>query len=132
MDAGFVTRSLRTYAVVLLIFLPFGIYYLGFYRALAVLSGGVWGMVNLILLTAFITSAIRPDGIQTERAIVYGLLKFPLLYAAAYGLLKVPMFEPLWLVAGFTGILAIMALKAIGRVLLGLDRDGHKQVQSAV
>lgn len=132
MEVGFVGRSMRTYGIVLLIYSPFGLYYFGAFPTIAVLSGGVWGIANLIFLTALVKAVIRPDGVQTERAVVYGLIKFPLLYGAAYALLKVEQFDPWWLLAGFTGVLAIMILKAVGRVLLGLDNNEKKRLQSAL
>lgn len=122
----FLARTLRTIGVVLLIFLPFGVYYFGTYTALAVFSGGVWGIVNLIFLSAVVRSAIRPEGIDTARLIVALLVKFPLLYLAGYALLKVPQFSPLNLLIGFSICLAVLALKALGRALLGLDKGPNK------
>ncbi|MGH8015570.1 MAG: hypothetical protein ACREBV_05220, partial [Candidatus Zixiibacteriota bacterium] len=61
-DFGFISRTLKTTCVVLLIFFPFGIYYLGFYSSLAILSGGIWGMLNLILITLLVKNTLHPDG----------------------------------------------------------------------
>ena len=121
MGLEFIGRTLRTFGLVMLIFLPFGFFYLGAYPTLAILSGGIWGMINLMFLTELIKSTIRPGGVQIERAIVIGVIKFPLLYGTAYALLKVPQFKPTYLLAGFSGIFLIMLLKAAGRVLLGMD-----------
>lgn len=127
MGLEFIGRTLRTYGIVLLIFLPFGLYYLGLYPALAIFSGGVWGMINLIFLTELIKAVVRPGGIQFEKAIVFGVVKFPLLYLTAYALLRVTVFTPGWLLAGFSGILLIMLLKSLGRILLGLDNQTQGQ-----
>ncbi len=127
MGLEFIGRTLRTFGLVLLIFLPFGFYYFGAYPTLAVLSGGVWGMLNLIFLTELIKAVIRPGGTQIERAIVFGVIKFPLLYLTAYALLKIPQFKAVWLLAGFSGILLIVLLKALGRILLGLDNPAQKE-----
>lgn len=127
MGLEFIGRTLRTFGLVLLIFLPFGFYYFGLYATLAILSGAVWGIVNLIFLTELVKAIIRPGGVQVERAIVIGVVKFPLLYLTAYALLKVPNFKPTLLLAGFSGIFLIMLLKAMGRVLLGLDNQSQSQ-----
>jgi len=121
MEREYISRTIRTFGLVLLIFFPFGMYYFGFYTALAVLSGGVWGIVNLLLLSSLIKAVIRPGGVQMERAIVLGIVKFPLLYLSAYALLKVEQFEVTWLLAGFSGLFVIMLLKSLGRIVLGLD-----------
>ena len=54
-------------------------------------------------------------------AVALLLVKFPLLYVSGYFLLKVPQFDALPLVAGFTTLFAIMILKALGRLFLALD-----------
>ena len=131
MGLEFIARSLRTYGIVLLIFLPFGLYYFGIFPTLAVLSGGVWGILNLMFITALVRLTIRPEGADTGRAIAIGLIKFPLLYAAGFFLLKVEQFSPVHLLIGFGGIMGIIVLKVLGRLLLGLDAipDNHKPVQ---
>lgn len=130
MGLEFIARTLRTFGIVLLIFLPFGFYYLGPWPTLAVLSGGVWGALNLIFLTGLIRSTIRPEGAETRQAALFILVKFPLLFVAGYFLLKVRQFEPLHLLIGFSGVLVIMILKVLGRLVLGLDTS-KKQLPGA-
>jgi len=119
---------------VLLIFVPFGIYYAGIYPTVAVLSGGVWGMVNLMLLTRLVRAAIRPGGANKMEVAGVALVKFPLLYASGYFLATTPLFGPLALLAGFSVPLAVMVLKVAARALLGADRSAGKrgQLQRAV
>ena len=119
----FLNRTLRTAGIVLLIFFPFGFYYLGFYPALAVFSGGVWGLVNFIFLSAFIRSVAVIGEVDKIRTVVLAMVKFPLLYLAGYGLLLVPQFGIYQLVSGFSIIIVVMFLKAVARVLLNLN--GH-------
>ena len=120
-ELSFVGRTIRTTGILLLIFLPFGFYYLGTWPTLAVFSGGVWGIINLMFLSALVRAAVRPDGADTRRVASVGLIKFPLLYLAGSFLLKVPQFDALFLLIGFSSLMAIMLLKGLGRLLLGLD-----------
>lgn len=122
-ESDFIGRTLRTTGVVLLIFLPFGFYYLGVWPTLAVFSAGIWGLINMMFLSAIIRAAVRPEGANVGRVASIGLIKFPFLYLAGYFLLKVPQFNALYLMIGFSTILAIMVLKGLGRMLLGLDAD---------
>ena len=122
----FLSRTLRTTGVVLLFCFPFGVYYLGFWPTLAIFSGGVWGLVNLIFLSAVVRSTIRPGGVDKGNLIGFAVIKFPLLYVAGYFLLKVPQFEALNLLIGFSIILAVMILKAVARAILGLDSRSNK------
>jgi len=117
-----IDRTLRTTAIVLSVFFPFGIYYLGLYPSLAVLSGGVWGMLNFIFITFLVKNTLVPEGANLVRVSIIALIKFPLLYLTGYFLLKIPHFEPLYLLAGFSGLLLIVILKVLGRALLGMDK----------
>jgi len=110
----FIDRTLRTTGIVLLIFLPFGVYYLGVWPALAVFSGGVWGMVNLIFISALVRAAIRPEKVSKRKVLGIAIFKFPLLYLSGYALAIVPQFDPLYLLGGFSSLLLIIILKGIG------------------
>ena len=121
MGLEFIDRLLRTSALVLLIFVPFGLYYFGFYPTIAVLSGCVWGMLNLMLLTRLIKQTLRADGDIHVPSVVVTIVIFILLFVAGFGLLSVSLFEPWLLLVGFTGIFAIMLLKALGRWMTKAD-----------
>ncbi len=123
MGLDFISRTLRTSGILLLIFLPFGLYYMGVFPTLAVFSGGIWGLVNLIFLSQLIRTVIIPGKVDTGRAIGLAVIKFPLLYLAGYFLITVKQFDPLLLLAGFSVFLAVMILKVLGRVVLGLDKQ---------
>jgi hypothetical protein len=130
-DFGFIGRTLKTTCLLLLIFFPFGIYYLGFYKSLAILSGGIWGIMNLIFISMLVRYTLHPDGPDTGRAIATAFIKFPLLYLGGYFLLKVPQFEPLLLMIGFSSLLGVIILKLLGRLFTGLDKetDGHRSTE---
>ena len=132
-DLDFVDRTLKTSGVVLLIALVFGMYYFGINPALAFFFGGVWGMVNLILIKRLVTFAVRPEGVDVPAVVILALVKFPLLYASGFFLLKIEQFETLHLVYGFSSVLAVMVLKAAGRLMLGLDAEnGNGPVHKVV
>lgn len=122
-DLSFIHRTLKTTGVVLLIVTLFGVYYLGLWPSLAFLSGGIWGMINLLFITGLIRATIRPEGVDVPKAVGLAIVKFPLLYGAGYFLLKVPQFGPLYLLAGFSLLLIIIVLKVVGRAILGLDEN---------
>jgi len=82
-------------------------------------------MVNLLFLSGVVKTTICPEGADKMRALGLMIVKFPLLYLAGYFLLKVPQFEPLHLLAGFTLLFLIIVLKVLGRALLGMDDKKH-------
>lgn len=122
-NLGFIDRTLRTTGILLLVIFPFGLYYYGFYPTLAVFSGGVWGMINLMLLTRLVRAAIRPEGADKGAVIGVALVKFPLLYASGYFLATTPVFSPLAVLIGFSSVLAVIVLKVVSRALLGSNRE---------
>jgi len=125
-EADFIHRTLRTTGVLLLIIFLFGFYYFGFYNALAILSAGIWSMINLMLLSVLIRKAMRPDEIDKMAVAVTAIIKFPLLYAAGYFLLTVEVFDPIPLVIGFSLIFVVIFLKALARVIFKLDYKGEE------
>lgn len=118
MGLEFIDRTLRTTGIVLLIFLPFGVYYLGVYPALAVFSGGVWGMVNLIFISALVRATVRPGKVDKWKTFGIAIFKFPLLYLSGFALAKVPQFDPLYLLYGFSSLLLIIVLRGIGIAMM--------------
>lgn len=126
MGLAFIDRSLRTFGVVLLIFLPFGFYYFGTFPTLAVFSGGVWGMLNLILLSRLVRVSLRPEGADRGKTLVLALFKFPVLYAAGYFLLQIRQFEPLLLVIGFSSLFVIIVLRALSRLVVQVNDQPHR------
>jgi hypothetical protein len=121
MDIGFIERTLKTTGILALIVLTFGWMYYPFYDVLALFSGMIWSIVNFYFLALLIMATIRPGEIDKGGAIVLGLIKLPLLYAAGYFLVKAPIFDVVPLAIGFGSLFAVMLLKVIARVMLGLD-----------
>ena len=121
MGMEFLDRSLRTTSILLLIFLPFGIYYFGLYPTLSVFSGGVWGVLNLISIAQLVLAMLRPNGADWKFALLLGLFKFPLLYASLYFLVRVEVFDPIFLLAGVSTTYVVIMLKGVARALLKLD-----------
>ena len=131
-NLDFIDRTLKTTGLVLLISLVFGMYYFGLWDSLAFFSGGIWGMINLILLKRFVREAFRPDKIDTVTVVMLALIKFPLLYISGYFLIQIEMFDIKVLLYGFSAVLVVLVLKAFGRLFLGLDNGGNSPVQKVI
>ncbi len=132
-DIGFIDRTIKTSGMVLLIAFVFGMYSFGFWHGLAFFSGGIWGVVNMMFLKSLIQEAFTAGEINVSAVAVTALVKFPLLFVAGYFLITVEMFDIKILVAGFSLILAVMLLKALGRLLLGLDnKENNQTIQKVI
>jgi hypothetical protein len=132
LNPDFITRTLKTTGVVLLLALAFGSVYFNFYDALALFSAGVWSMINLIFLSMLIRAAIRPEGIDKVKVLGLMLIKFPILYAAGFFLLITPIFRPIPLIIGFSIVLFVMSMKAIARAIFHLDANGAEHSSQGI
>ena len=89
----------------------------------------MWGSLNLWFLTQLVVEIFSPGKeIRKGKVIVIAVVKFPLLYAAGYLLLRINYFPAISLISGFTLIFLVMFLKALGRWVLSLDKDKAKQM----
>jgi len=130
MDLSFIGRTLKTTGVVSLLVLIFGSFYYGFQPTLSVFTGIVWGMINLYFLALLIRTTLKPGEIDKQSALVILLLKFPLLYISGYFIVTSDYFHPLLFLAGFTVVLLVIVMKAVGRTLLKLDVNMNNKQES--
>lgn len=121
MDISFVSRTLRTSGILALVFLLFGFFYLDTAKVISVLSGLMWGMINLYFLALLIRVTVRPEGPNRRAALILMLFKLPLIYLAGYFLLTNSYFNVYYLLIGFTVVFFVIVMKVLGRLVLGLD-----------
>ena len=126
-----ITRTLKTTGFLLLLVLAIGPVYFDFYDCLAVVSTGVWSMVNLLFLSALVRAAIRPGPVDKLRVAGLALLKFPLLYLSGYFLITLPVFRAVPILIGLSSVLAVIILKAMGRAIIGWNETDEAGSQEA-
>ena len=114
MGLDFINRVARTSVLLAVIQIPFVIVYYDWRFAIGVLLGCLWNAANLMLLKYLITGLISPSPGGKRNLLLLGLVKFPLLYAIGYFLLKFDYFSPDSLLVGFTVIFLVALLKALG------------------
>jgi hypothetical protein len=130
-ETDIISRTLKTTGFLLLLVLAIGPLYFDFYDCLAVVSTGVWSMVNLLFLTALVRAAIRPGPVDKLRVAGLALLKFPLLYLSGYFLITLPVFRVVPILVGLSSVLAVVSLKAMGRAIMGFQEAGEPDSQEA-
>ena len=93
---------------------------MGWQAALAWIAGGAWSLVNLAAITSVVRRVLTlepRDRAEIAKALA---LKFPILYAAGFGILASGL--PIaWVLAGFAWPFAVAVLKAAGRSYLRID-----------
>ncbi len=85
--------------------------------AIGVLAGGAWNLASLWCLIHLLGAWIGPRA-SVRRAIGWLLLKFPLLYVLAFGVLNSRTVSLLGFAAGFTVVLVLL----VGGYALSLQR----------
>jgi MFS superfamily sulfate permease-like transporter len=128
MGIEFIYRTIKTSLILALIILLFVSVYYNFKFALGILVGCMWGCLNLYFLSSLIVETIKLEKINRRKVLLIVLVKFPLLYFLGYILLRIKYFSALSLLAGFTLIFVVLALKALGRIILHLDDKKKKEV----
>lgn len=121
MGLEFLHRVMRATAVVGVLAFAFVALYYNVEFAWGILVGCAWGIGNFWALTRVITALVTPHGIDRRRALIMAAIKFPVLYVGGYFILTSGWFPPLALLAGFTILFVVVALKAAGRMFLHLD-----------
>ncbi len=121
MDIAFIDRTLRTTAILALIFIVFAFAYLEAYKVVSVLSGVIWGMLNLYFLTLLIKVTVRPEGPDKRAALILMFFKLPVIYLAGYFLLTNDYFDAIYLMVGFSILFFVIVMKVLGRLVLGMD-----------
>jgi hypothetical protein len=94
--------------------------YFGIGPGLAWGAGIVWSLVNLRLIASVVTRALTLEERSVRGIVIAMLIKFPVLYAAGFGLLKLGL-PVIWLVAGFTWPFFVVVLKGAGRAYMKMD-----------
>jgi len=132
LDLAFITRSLKLTALLSGLGFIFASVYLGAGWGLGFILGAAWGIGNLYLIKRLIELSVRLEGRDLAAVVILVLVKFPLLYGLGYLILSRSWY-PFWApVIGFSLPLAVIVLKAIGRVLLGIEGSdaGRKPVHA--
>ena len=134
MGLEFITRLIKTTAVIALIVALYLTVYVGGRTALGFLIGVVWSLVNLYFLRGLVKEVITPSDTRKDIAIILGLIKFPVLYVIGYFVIASDYFSLYALLAGFSLIFPIALLKVLGRLYLKMDTLGfsskHREQQS--
>ena len=132
MDTAFVTRTLRASAWFGGLVCLLAAYYAGWNWSLGLALGTAWSMANLFLIKSLIERLIRTGERPWSAVLLLVLVKFPLLYLAGFLILRLGSYSPVAPLLGFWVPFVVMVLKALGRLLLGLQGSdaGRKPIGS--
>jgi len=126
MELEFINRVIKTTLILAVLVLIVVSFYYGLPYGLGIFAGAIWGCVNLFFLKQLVRNwlVVGPK----DHLKIYTILgiKFPLLYLAGFGLLKIYYVPPLSLLLGFSLIFAVIFLKGLGRLFLEKTQTKEK------
>jgi hypothetical protein len=121
MDADLLRRVHRTSVWLgLLLAVPLAFYF-GAGAGAAWVLGIAWSLVNLRMIASIVRGVLTLESRPWKRLVLALVVKFPLLYAAGFVLLRSRHLSAAWLVAGFAWPFFVAVMKAGGRAVLNLD-----------
>ncbi len=125
-ELEFINRVIKATLVVALLCLIVVSFYYGLPYGMGIFAGAVWGCVNLFFLKQLVQNWLILG--PRDYLKIYTILgiKFPLLYLAGYGLLKIKYLPPLNLLLGFSLIFGVIFLKGLGRLFLEKNQTQEK------
>jgi len=118
MGLEFINRVIKITLILAAVILVLVSFYYGVAYGLAIFAGSVWGCLNLYFLKQLVQNWLTLGPRDYLKIWTILGLKFPILYAAGFGLLKIKYLPPLNLLLGFSLIFAVIFLKGLGRVFL--------------
>ncbi|MCH8002563.1 MAG: hypothetical protein IIA34_13010 [Proteobacteria bacterium] len=96
-------------AVVLTASVAFTAVFSGWNAAVGIIAGGLWNLLSLWVLSQLLNAWLGPNH-STRRAVSWIVVKFPLLYLLAFGLIHWSLIS----IIGFTIGFSIILITAIG------------------
>ena len=128
MGLELIKRTYRTSLVLAILVFFYAWGYYSFPSAVGILSGTLWGCLNLFFISNLVTNFIKPGEKDYPKIWILLLLKFPLLYGLGFLALILNYFDPLSFLIGFSLVLAVIVLKILGKyVLEGLLKQNLKE-----
>lgn len=123
MDHAFLRRARKTSIVTGFVCAILISFYWGLEHGGGWAFGLAWSLFNLHFTSSVVTKSLTVEKRDAPRILVALLIKFPVLYAVGYLLLRSGFFTVIGLVAGFTWPFFVMLMKGLGRHYLKLDES---------
>lgn len=118
MGLDFINRVIKTTLLLGALVFLFGTYYFDWIYSLGIFVGVLWGCANLWFIRQFIVNYITPGERDAMKLALFALIKFPVLYGLGFLLLWLQWFPVVSFVIGFSLILVVVVLKALGKLVI--------------
>ena len=118
MGLDFINRVIKTTLLLGALVFIFGTYYFDWIYSLGIFVGTLWGCANLWFIRQFIVNYITPGERDAMKLALFALIKFPVLYGLGFLLLWLGWFPVVSFVIGFSLILVVVVLKALGKLVI--------------
>jgi hypothetical protein len=113
-NTEYTVRIVKTTAAVAVLAALFCATYFSPSAGLGLLAGAAWGCVNLFVTGQVVRALVSSERPGKLRILRLSFIKFPLLYGAGFLLLRSGVCPPGSLLSGFSLVLLVIFLKALG------------------
>ncbi len=113
-ELEFLYKSLRLTLILTLLFGAFLIYYFGLNFGLGFISASGWNLINFSILIGLTSSVFQTAKPKAIKIVLFFFLKFGLLYAAGFVIIKYSHFSLWGISAGFSLLFIVLFLRALG------------------
>lgn len=117
MGLEFINRVIKTTLLLGALIFVFGSFYFDYIYSTGIFIGMLWGCANLWFIRQFMVNYLTPGERKMGRLAVLAIIKFPVLYAAAFLILKLGWFSVVAFIIGFSLIFVVIFLKALGKLI---------------
>lgn len=130
-DINFITRVIKTSIIVTFIVALFTASYYNISFALGLVVGSFWNITNFWFIKGLVTGYVSNKQLQASKLVILVVVKFPLLYAIGYWIVRSGKFTSESLLCGFSLLFAVLILKAFGILIISKnnqssERNEHK------
>jgi hypothetical protein len=132
MGLDFINRVIKTTLLFSAIVFIFGSFYFDWLYSLGVFVGALWGCANLWFIRQVVINYITPDERDTKKLALAAVIKFPVLYGLAFLILYLGWFPVTSFVIGFSLILFVIVMKALGKLVTEGSLKNFKLVERQV
>lgn len=118
MGLEFIGRVIKTSLIVSAFIIVFGSVYHDWNYSLGISIGLLFNCANIWLIMGLVRRTVTLDRRRPLSILIFGLVKFPLLYFVGYLILRADIVPVSSLLIGFVLLFTIIVLKVLGRQLV--------------
>ncbi len=130
LDHNFITRVIKTTAVVTILIALFVASYYNISFAFGLVIGSILNIINFWFIKALVTTWLSTKPAQLVKVALLVFVKFPLLYGVGFLILKSGIISAVSFLCGFSLLFLVLILKTLGILMLS-KKNNSESIESS-